>query len=58
MRTSFFLGHRSLKPSPRSGMPGWQDDLYIAMAKAAANATDFFSLPVGRTVELGVQMTV
>src|SRR5690606_28976683 len=31
MSTSFFLSRRSLKPSPQSGMPAWQDRLFIKL---------------------------
>ena len=58
MTTSFFLGRRTLKTAAKSGMPPWQDRLFIAMAKQAANAPDFFSLPSDRVVELGAQMKV
>ncbi|MBI3275426.1 MAG: potassium transporter Kup, partial [Methylocystis sp.] len=58
MTTSFFLGRRSIKESPTSGMPAWQDKLYVALTKQAANATDFFSIPSDRVVELGAQLTV
>lgn len=58
MTTSFFLGRRSIKPSAHSGMPLWQDHLYISLSKQAANATDFFSIPSDRVVELGAQVTV
>ena len=58
MTTSFFLGRRTLKPAQNSGMPQWQDELYIALAKQATSATDFFSIPVDRVVELGAQVKV
>ena len=58
MTTSFFLGRRTIKASPTSGMPLWQDNLFIALSKQAANATDFFSIPSDRVVELGAQVTV
>ena len=58
MTTSFFLGRRTVKTSPTSGMPLWQDKLFVALSKQAANATDFFSIPSGRVVELGAQVTV
>jgi len=58
MTTSFFLGRRTLKASPTSGMPKWQDHLYIALSRQAANATDFFSIPSDRVVELGAQVTI
>ena len=34
MSTSFFLSRRSLKPAAHSGMPRWQDRLFIALARA------------------------
>jgi len=58
MTTSFFFGRRSLKPSQNSGMPHWQDLLFIALAKQATSAPDFFNLPSDRVVELGAQMKV
>jgi KUP system potassium uptake protein len=58
MTTSFFLGRRTIKASPNSGMPAWQDKLFIALSKQATNATDFFSIPSDRVVELGAQVTV
>ncbi len=58
MSTSFFLSRRSLKPAAHSGMPRWQDRLFIALARSASDATDFFQLPTGRVVEVGTQVTV
>jgi KUP system potassium uptake protein len=58
MSTSFFLSRRALKPSPHSGMPHWQDRLFIALARSASDATDFFQIPTGRVVEVGTQVTV
>ena len=58
MATSFFLGRRSIVPSANSGMPLWQDQLFIYLMKNAANPTDFFKIPPGRVVELGAQVTV
>lgn len=58
MQTSFFLGRRSLKASPRSGMPLWQDRLFISLSKNAADATEFFQIPSDRVIELGTQVTI
>jgi KUP system potassium uptake protein len=58
MSTSFFLSRRALKPAVRSGMPRWQDRLFIALAKSASDATDFFQIPTGRVVEIGTQVTI
>jgi KUP system potassium uptake protein len=58
MATSFFVGKRSVVPSANSGMPLWQDKLFIFLMKNAANPTEFFHIPPGRVVELGTQVTV
>jgi len=58
MATSFFLGRRSIVASANSGMPLWQDRIFIFLMKNAANPTDFYKIPPGRVVELGAQVTV
>jgi KUP system potassium uptake protein len=58
MSTSFYLSRRALKPAAHSGMPRWQDRLFIALAKSASDATDFFQIPTGRVVEIGTQVTI
>ena len=58
MSTSFFLSRRSLKPAAHSGMPRWQDRLFIALTRVANDATDYFRIPTGRVVEVGTQVTV
>jgi KUP system potassium uptake protein len=58
MSTSFFLSRRALKPAVNSGMPGWQDRLFIGLARSASDATDFFQIPTGRVVEVGTQVTI
>ena len=58
MATSFFLSRRALKPAAHSGMPRWQDRLFILLARSANDATDYFQIPTGRVVEVGTQVTV
>jgi KUP system potassium uptake protein len=58
MSTSFFLSRRSLKPAAKSGMPRWQDRLFIRLARSANDATDYFQIPTGRVVEIGTQVAV
>jgi KUP system potassium uptake protein len=58
MSTSFFVSRRSLKPSAQSGMPLWQDHLFIALSRSANDATDYFQIPTGRVVEVGTQVTI
>ena len=58
MSTSFFLSRRSLKPATQSGMPRWQDRLFIGLTRIANDATDYFQIPTGRVVEVGTQVTI
>lgn len=58
MTTSFFLSRRSLKASATSGMPVWQDRLFIVMARNASEATAYFQIPTGRVVEIGTQVII
>jgi KUP system potassium uptake protein len=58
MATSFFLSRRSLKPAAQSGMPRWQDRLFIGLTRAANDATDYFQIAAGRVVEVGTRVTI
>jgi KUP system potassium uptake protein len=58
MSTSFFLSRRSVRADPRSGMPAWQDRLFIFLAQNADDASSYFQLPTDRVVEIGTQVTV
>jgi KUP system potassium uptake protein len=58
MKTSFFVGRRTIKTAAKSAMPIWQDNLFLALARHATNASDFFNIPAGRVVELGTQVTI
>jgi KUP system potassium uptake protein len=58
MTTSFFLSRRSLKAAPKSGMPLWQDRLFIGLARTASDATEYFQIPTGRVVEVGTQVAI
>jgi KUP system potassium uptake protein len=58
MSTSFFLSRRALRPAPHSGMPRWQDRLFIALARSANDATSYFQIPTDRVVEVGTQVTI
>jgi len=58
MSTSFYLGRRKLVPDAKSGMPHWQDRLFIALANAATDPSDYFRLPANRVVELGSHVII
>ncbi len=55
MSTSFFLSRRSLKAAPK-GLPIWLDRMFIALARNATDATEYFHIPTGRVVEIGTQV--
>jgi len=58
MSTSFFLSRRALRRAPHSGMPRWQDRLFITLARSANDATDYFQIPTDRVVEVGTQVSI
>jgi KUP system potassium uptake protein len=58
MRTSFFLSRRALRPAAQSRMPRWQEHLFIALARQAHDASQYFGIPTERAVEVGTQIAV
>ena len=58
MTTSFFVSRRSIRASAHSGMPLWQDRLFISLARRASDVTTYFRIPTSRVIELGAQVTV
>src|SRR5829696_6559094 len=50
---SFFLSRRALQASAQSGLPLWQDYIFIPMARSAADVSDHFSIPEDQAVEVG-----
>jgi KUP system potassium uptake protein len=58
MTVSYFIGRNSLRASREEGLPYWQDQILIFLQKNAADPTDFYQIPPGRVVELGVQVVV
>ncbi len=57
-QTSFFLSRRSLKPTVKSEMSRWQEQLFIVLASTAEDATAYFQIPSDRVVEVGTQVMV
>jgi len=56
--TSFFLSRRSLRPTTKSDMAPWQEQLFIWLASTAADATEYFRIPTDRVVEVGTQVSI
>ncbi len=58
MRTSYFVGRNSYVAASTSDLRGWQQKLFLVLARFAVSAADFFGLPANRTVELGSRIEV
>jgi len=50
---SFFLSHMTIIPTPAKGMARWRKRLFVGMARNAANASEYFQLPVDNVVVVG-----
>lgn len=57
-RASYFIGRNNYIASSEVGMPVWQDLLFIALHRNAADPTDYFGIPSNRVIELGAQFTI
>jgi KUP system potassium uptake protein len=58
MRTTFFASRESLTAKADQGMALWRDKLFLLMSRNATPATEFFSIPGNRLVELGTQVAI
>ena len=58
MATSFFLNRRAFKAGRKQGLPLWQERVFLALTRSAADATSFYRLPANRVIELGQQMVI
>lgn len=56
--TSFFLSRRSLRPTPKSELPRWQERLFILLTRSSQDATTYFQIPTDRVVEVGTQVLI
>jgi KUP system potassium uptake protein len=55
--TSYYLGRESLIPKRGvAGMAFWRKHLFRFLSRNARSATDFFSIPPNRVVEIGMQI--
>ncbi len=57
-RASFFIGRNNYAFSAEVGMPIWQDILFIALHRNAADPTDYYNIPPNRVIELGAQYAI
>lgn len=58
MQVSYFLGRETIVPAIMPKMSMWRHWLFLAMARNAVSATEFFRIPSDRVVELGVRVAI
>jgi KUP system potassium uptake protein len=58
MATSFFLSRRHLRGAALPSMSRWRRKLYMVLARNADDASDYFSIPSNRVVEIGTQVLI
>ena len=58
MATSFFLSRRHLRGGTQPLMSRWRRKLYMILARNADDASDYFSIPSNRVVEIGTQVLI
>jgi KUP system potassium uptake protein len=58
MQVSYFLGRETLVQAMVPKMSLWRMWLFLAMARNAVSATEFFRIPPDRVVELGVRVAI
>jgi KUP system potassium uptake protein len=54
--TSFYLGRETLIIGKGKGMAAWRKRVFRFLSRNARSATDFFSIPPNRVVEIGTQI--
>lgn len=58
MTSTFFASRESLEASKDGGMALWRDKLFLVMSRNATPATEYFSIPANRLVELGTRVVI
>ena len=56
METTYYLGREQLIPIGNSGLARWRKKVFTVMSRNAQSATQYFSIPPNRVVELGAQI--
>jgi KUP system potassium uptake protein len=58
MCTTYFASREALTADKDHGMALWRDKLFLFLARNATPATEYFSIPGNRLVELGVHVAI
>jgi KUP system potassium uptake protein len=54
--TSYFLGRETLLPTRARNLAFWRKRIFRFLSRNSRAATDFFSIPPNRVVEIGTQV--
>jgi KUP system potassium uptake protein len=54
--TVYFLSRINIERGPDTGLPAWQQRLFIGLSQNAASPAAYFRLPVDRTVVVGTRI--
>lgn len=55
---TYFLGRETVIPTKGRGLALWREHLFAGMHRNARSASQFFELPAGRVIEVGVQVEI
>lgn len=55
---TYFLGRETIIPTEGAGLARWREHLFAGMHRNATSASQFFELPAGRVIEVGVQVEI
>ncbi|GLR80089.1 putative potassium transport system protein kup [Azospirillum oryzae] len=59
METTYFVSRETLiRTHGKSGLPRWQEPLFIFLSKLSTSASEYFCIPPNRVVELGMQLEI
>lgn len=58
METTYFVSRETLISAHVSGLPLWRETVFIALSRLSAGASEYFRIPPGRVVELGMQVEI
>ena len=58
MTTTYFASRESLVAGNQKGMAPWRDKLFLLLSRNSRPATEYFSVPADRLVELGTKLVI
>jgi KUP system potassium uptake protein len=54
--TTFYLGRESILPTGRTRIARWRKRLFMFLARNAPSSSDYFGIPPGQVIEIGMQL--